>query len=820
MASRSQRDRNRHLVKKRQSKKKGKVGMMGELMKTFIKLHNKVDTQERTIKAQKAALAFTNHQLTHLQTEVQSLASSPTAAGTPRLPVDADLPVDLTADDDFVEAQHEPPNRALVLGKKKKKKREEGPKEQCSGCDSFACVRQWKKSADLPQTEAAAVDYLLGHKLVDWGRCPKHPDKKGSTCKDDPSSARCAARVSETKRCRTRVSRCEPWIPPRSRIKALQWLHLWWELCRQDSFSRSAYSETWGIGETTLTKMLRWTFRVVSDNMEDKETDDTPAPFKFASIDETKIGKAKKSKGVKCKPARPDGGYWAITLTEMAKVTQPDKSVKWVSQRVVLQMSRNRTKDDIENFVSRYTTPTSTICSDSFASYNNLYHISKTGKKTKFKRWQKVNHSLEWKAADGTHTNNAESSQSAIKRYLRKHHTHFGRGADAIMKVKFATIMVLTQQKRQVTQQVRFRRLATMLSLRHNERLLSQTLMEGDSWTKEPDVGPKLPTAKDKKRDREPKVAKKREDEREAALESLAKKKKKQEHDAPKLHSGLALEDCWIPPKRKKKEVMSDDELLALADIPVVPINIVFGKKKGGKKKGKPAVDAIENPQNQSSVTIADPSGFILTTDHLEPYHVTNLLHEKHVESYIDDVVIEVFLRRNKPPEWAWVNPSVQALLKQNDTMRYPLADLSQKDRKGEYKPLLVPIFHSSHWIMAIVLSTDLKVTVYDSIRDYCPGFRTQAVERFIKDLNRARGRSYTQQMRSGVEQQPANECAMEVINNAMMVWEKGFPRFTRETLQAAAWLYVVPEKRPAEVQRVVDEALADESAQRKRKRR
>jgi len=160
-----------------------------------------------------------------------------------------------------------------------------------------------------------------------------------------------------------------------------------------------------GLSEESITNWLGFYRQLVSLALDDVDTQIGGEGI-IVEIDETKFGKRKYNRGHRVE------GFWVFGGVERTQER------KFFAVRVP-----DRSRQTLEDLITRYIKPGSIIHSDCWKAYNELNRIEIQDENQDFNiayEHKTVNHSKEFVANDGTHTNRIEATWWALKRYIPK----------------------------------------------------------------------------------------------------------------------------------------------------------------------------------------------------------------------------------------------------------------------------------------------------------------------------------------------------------------------------------------------------------------
>ncbi|CUI14487.1 unnamed protein product, partial [Bodo saltans] len=264
--------------------------------------------------------------------------------------------------------------------------------EQCLGCPTMECVKQWRSFRDLPQDIPA---WMLHHDFFKEPSCVEHLQanmvRRGV-------HGECRVRTGDTT-CRQRVHIHAPFLSTMSKITVDKLFMFWSHVANNEG--ASSIEKNLSVNKNTVSVLFDrlGAACVLADSME-------PARFSHCAVDETYVGKRKYQRGKRMRKR----GFWFVTLTEILK-SGCTGATAW-------HLVKRRDRATLERLVIQHLVGSKTIVwTDEHKGYKGLAEVC---------RHFAVNHSKEWRSVAGVHTNHAEGVHGVIKRYLLQQHNRFG----------------------------------------------------------------------------------------------------------------------------------------------------------------------------------------------------------------------------------------------------------------------------------------------------------------------------------------------------------------------------------------------------------
>jgi hypothetical protein len=278
------------------------------------------------------------------------------------------------------------------------------PWMNCKGCEDFECTKTVEDSEDVLEHGAAVLPWLQRHQLVLEARCPRHPEATLTVVEGSVVGV-CYAWVAATQnQCRKRVHLAAPWSTDRERLP----------LGAAVTFLRFVFGRAVGANPQVLQKLCEVKDPRSLKKIEELvlraakvESETKVLGAARLQVDETYIGHRKYNRG---KRSRAET-FWMVSATAV------DRDGK--SEGTVLVPVVCRNKDVVESVIERQVlSPRTRVTTDAFKSYNDVGRLVDH---------RVVDHSVGFVNENGDHTNNAESTHSAVKREVKKWGKRFGR---------------------------------------------------------------------------------------------------------------------------------------------------------------------------------------------------------------------------------------------------------------------------------------------------------------------------------------------------------------------------------------------------------
>ena len=262
----------------------------------------------------------------------------------------------------------------------------------CS-CSDMRCVLKWKNDGSIPFEQFEK--FLLSHGIVKSETCRRHG---GTGCAARRFENICWKRWKKGS-CRKRLSLLYPYMSCKQK-KRKQKFSFWVKLCQGVPMSSIASQ-----CEVDRKTAFTWKKELLDAVYRYMKYRNSKIQYSRCQVDETYLWSRKYNRGRRTRK-KPT---WVLTLTEVAR---NGKSVSTVWLHV-----KNRNKETLEQAIRKHTLDSqrTIVTTDGWKGYSNVIA---------FRDHRTVNHSSKGKfkfvTADGTHTNNAESCHSAVKRAIRK----------------------------------------------------------------------------------------------------------------------------------------------------------------------------------------------------------------------------------------------------------------------------------------------------------------------------------------------------------------------------------------------------------------
>ena len=302
----------------------------------------------------------------------------------------------------------------------------------CSGCPNFQCLKDLKVFEFDPKNEVHWQEWGIRHMRV------FNPDFKVCDCSDEDRDLYLVESGAHKDHLRCKSTTCKKVLPRHiipffkgSKLSLTNLMAVLWSMC-EGTRQKHAMSN-FDISKTSIVQWQTY-FCEVAVKVNSKLFETVRQRITFAQIDETAFGKRKYNRGHRVRIGSTIWVWGLVGLGADGKTLYVHfEYVPCRNTEMIVSMLRKMIGPNVREIASDCWAATVRAMRTEFP---NVTH-------------KKVNHSREFVAHDGTHTNTIESHNNVLKSTLKERWSHMPEDAYLLdIKVAFAQLIINCSPRR------------------------------------------------------------------------------------------------------------------------------------------------------------------------------------------------------------------------------------------------------------------------------------------------------------------------------------------------------------------------------------